>query len=232
MQIQAECSSIPPQSHIVVISISAGGRGVWFLPIRVSLGPRTSAAPLTHTSYAVLNRCRDGGKRLALLCLYSYTTQVCMPDGQLHSQQKIIDSLDKPTGSQAAKAIVQWWIFFRIRHSECGFALGGFKQSVEAQIVLITLHACCMHVCVCVCVCGCVCACVCIFVCECSSRQRCIWACPMHMNGHSMGCIWWKIVSALTSHFMLNINAEWMKAIDFISLWDCPAGENRLPLTD
>lgn len=30
-----------------------------------------------------------------------------MPDGQLHSLQKIIDSPDKPIGSQAAKAIVQ-----------------------------------------------------------------------------------------------------------------------------
>lgn len=73
-----------------------------------------------HSSGAGLNRCRTGRMRSVQLCLYSYTTQVYMPEGQLHSLQKNIDSPDKPTGSQAAKAIVQWWIFFWIRHSACG----------------------------------------------------------------------------------------------------------------
>lgn len=74
--------------------------------------PRPSATPLTRTSYAALNRCKGSIKRLVLPRLYSFTTQVCMLDWQLHSLQKIIDSLDKPAGSQAAKTVVQWWIFF------------------------------------------------------------------------------------------------------------------------
>lgn len=100
MQMQAEWHSIPPLSHNIVISISASGRGVWFLLIRVILRPWPSAAPLTHSAYAVLNRYGDRGKRLVPLCLYSYTTQVCMAAYSLH---KIVDYQDKPAGSQAPK---------------------------------------------------------------------------------------------------------------------------------
>lgn len=204
MQIQAEWHSLPPLSRNIVISISASGRGVWFLLIRVSLRTQPSAAPLTHSSYAVLKRCRDGCKRSVHLCLYSYTTQICMPEGQLHRLQKNIDFPDKPTGSRAAKAIVQWWIFFWIRHSACGL----HRENLSWVQKLTLCHSSCM-LCVCVCVYAC------IFVCKHSAGQRCMWACPVHMNKHSVGWIWWKIASALTSHFILSRNAEWMKSYWF-----------------
>lgn len=123
--------------------------------------------------------------------------------------KKIIDSLDKPSVSQATKAIVQWWIFFWIRHSECGFAHGECRSSNNLDYSVFTGRGC---------TCG--------FLCE--SAVQGSGACE------NVLCIWinnpWTAFGgkqfqlALLTLYKAAMQSDW-NVVGLISLWDCPAGE-------